>query len=48
MINKTLQIYTKANIYTIILITFNYTRNITPHASPCINSVLNYIKISTK
>lgn len=40
--------YTKANIYTIVLIIFNYTRNVTPHAPACIDFVLNYIKISTK
>lgn len=40
--------YTKANIHTIILITFNYTRNVTAHALTRINFVLNYIKISTK
>ena len=40
--------YTKANIYTIILITFNYIRNVTAHVPTCINFVLNYIKINTK
>lgn len=40
--------YTKANIYTIILITFNYTRNVIAHAQTCINFVLNYIKINRK
>ena len=40
--------YTKANIYTIILIIFNYIRNVTAHVPACINFVLNYIKINTK
>lgn len=40
--------YTKANIYTIILIIFNYISNVTAHAPTCINFVLNYIKINTK
>ena len=40
--------YTKANIYTIKLIIFNYIRNMTAHAPTCINFVLNYIKINTK
>ena len=40
--------YTKANIYTIILIIFNHTRNVTGHVPTCINFVLIYIKINTK
>lgn len=40
--------YTKANIYTIILIIFNHTRNVTTHVSTCDNFVLIYIKINTK
>lgn len=40
--------YKKANIYTIILIIFNYIRNVTAHVPTCINFVLNYIKINTK
>lgn len=40
--------YTKANIYTIILIIFNYKGDVTAHVPTCINFVLNYIKIKTK
>lgn len=40
--------YTKANIHTIILIIFNYTRNVTAHVPTSINFVLSYIKINTK
>lgn len=47
MINNTLQMYTKANMYTIILIIFNHTRDVTAHVPTCINFVLNYIKINT-
>lgn len=40
--------YIKDKKYTNILMTFNYTRNVTSHVPSCINFVLNYIKISTK
>lgn len=40
--------YTKANIYTIILIIFNCIGNVTAHVPTSIIFVLNYIKINKK